>query len=156
VTQLYAGVDTKYKGVQMKSRLEARWAVFFDALGVSWQYEPELFTLPSGRYLPDFRLQWPSGHALWAEVKPTLDVLTARDKARYRDFCDCRVLLLLDGLPAPRSYHWAHLLGGPTGIVLLPTRPAVSLHSDGEPFDMEPTRRAAQMACMIKFTKRRK
>ena len=51
-----------------RSRLEARWAVFFDALGIRWLYEPEAFELPSGaRYLPDFYLP---DLKRWVEVKP--------------------------------------------------------------------------------------
>lgn len=49
-------IETAYKGYRFRSRLEARWAVFFDALGLRWEYEPEGFELPSGRYLPDFYL----------------------------------------------------------------------------------------------------
>ena len=48
-------IETHYKGYRFRSRLEARWAVFFDAAGVEYEYEPEGFVLPSGkRYLPDF------------------------------------------------------------------------------------------------------
>ena len=32
-------IETTYNGVRLRSRLEARWAVFFDALGVKWLYE---------------------------------------------------------------------------------------------------------------------
>lgn len=61
-------LPTKYGGVLFRSRLEARWAVFFDALGLRWEYEPEGFHLPSGEcYLPDFRLHDPN---YFAEVKP--------------------------------------------------------------------------------------
>jgi hypothetical protein len=50
-------IETQYKGYRFRSRLEARWAVFFDALGVKWTYEHEGFELPNGtRYLPDFYL----------------------------------------------------------------------------------------------------
>lgn len=49
-------IPTMYRGVQFRSRLEARWAVFFDALGVEWHYEHEGYQLPSGWYLPDFWL----------------------------------------------------------------------------------------------------
>lgn len=38
-------IETEYKGYRFRSRLEARWAVFFDALGVEWVYEPEGFDL---------------------------------------------------------------------------------------------------------------
>lgn len=37
--------DTPYKGYWFRSRLEARWAVFFDTLGLKWLYEPEGFDL---------------------------------------------------------------------------------------------------------------
>ena len=51
-------IETYYNGYRFRSRLEARWAVFFDALGVKYEYEPEGFKLPSGRmYLPDFRVK---------------------------------------------------------------------------------------------------
>jgi len=61
-------IETRYKGYRFRSRLEARWAVFFDALGIEYQYEPEGYELPSGTlYLPDFYL--PQLH-LWVEVKP--------------------------------------------------------------------------------------
>ena len=29
-------IETVYKGFKFRSRLEARWAVFFDACGVRW------------------------------------------------------------------------------------------------------------------------
>ncbi len=38
-------IETKYKGCRFRSRLEARWAVFFDALGLEWWYEPEGFIM---------------------------------------------------------------------------------------------------------------
>ena len=50
-------IETEYKGYLFRSRLEARWAVFFDACGVKWEYEPEGFDLGDGLYyLPDFLL----------------------------------------------------------------------------------------------------
>jgi hypothetical protein len=49
-------IETEYAGCRFRSRLEARWAVFFDALGWKWRYEPQGYELPSGRYLPDFML----------------------------------------------------------------------------------------------------
>ena len=51
-------IETFYNGYRFRSRLEARWAVFFDALGVKYEYEPEGFDLGDGiYYLPDFRVQ---------------------------------------------------------------------------------------------------
>ena len=51
-------IETIYNGYRFRSRLEARWAVFFDALGIEYEYEPEGFEIESGlRYLPDFRIK---------------------------------------------------------------------------------------------------
>ena len=51
-------IETYYNGYRFRSRLEARWAVFFDALGVKYEYEPEGYTLSDGQsYLPDFYLR---------------------------------------------------------------------------------------------------
>lgn len=50
-------IETHYNGLRFRSRLEARWAVFFDALGIRYLYEPEGFENADGdRYLPDFYL----------------------------------------------------------------------------------------------------
>lgn len=62
-------IPTRYKGCHFRSRLEARWAVYFDALNIEWRYEPEGFELPDGtRYLPDFWLPTIAG-GTWVEVK---------------------------------------------------------------------------------------
>jgi hypothetical protein len=51
-------IETEYNGYRFRSRLEARWAVFFDSLGVKYEYEPEGFDLGNGiYYLPDFRVK---------------------------------------------------------------------------------------------------
>jgi hypothetical protein len=42
--------------------------VFLDALGSSWEYEPQGFTTKAGPYLPDFRVATANG-PLWLEVK---------------------------------------------------------------------------------------
>jgi hypothetical protein len=64
-------IETRYKGYRFRSRLEARWAVFFDALGLKWEYEPEGFELGNfQRYLPDFKV-WGVGFKqfMWVEIK---------------------------------------------------------------------------------------
>jgi hypothetical protein len=59
-------IETRYAGHRFRSRLEARWAVFFDALGVEWLYEPQGYDINGAWYLPDFWL--PREHC-WVEVK---------------------------------------------------------------------------------------
>lgn len=50
-------IETAYKGYKFRSRLEARWAVFFDTAGIKYEYESEGYETESGgRYLPDFYL----------------------------------------------------------------------------------------------------
>lgn len=64
-------IETIYNGYRFRSRLEARWAVFFDSLGVEYQYEPEGFVLNDGTpYLPDFYLP---NQGMWIEIKPYSD-----------------------------------------------------------------------------------
>lgn len=67
-------IETKYKGYRFRSRLEARWAVFFDAMGIEYQYEPEGYELDGLRYLPDFwlpdRRHKYDGAGFWIEIKP--------------------------------------------------------------------------------------
>ena len=63
-------IQTTYRGCRFRSRLEARWAVFFSELGLAWEYEPEGYELPSGKYyLPDFRVAI-RDVIHWFEIKP--------------------------------------------------------------------------------------
>lgn len=47
-------LETHYAGFRFRSRMEARWAVFMDALSIPYQYEPEAYQTKAGKYLPDF------------------------------------------------------------------------------------------------------
>lgn len=78
-------IETKYNGYKFRSRLEARWAVFFDALGVKYEYEPEGFDLGNGRYyLPDFRLKcWGTRGEI--EDKPFDLYIEVKGKMTYED-----------------------------------------------------------------------
>ena len=50
-------IQNEYKGYKCRSRMEARWAVYIEAMGIQWEYEPEGYTLEDGTlYLPDFWL----------------------------------------------------------------------------------------------------
>lgn len=59
-------IPTRYAGVEFRSRLEARWAAFFDLAGWQWEYEP--FDLEG--WAPDFRLVLPDESEFLVEVKP--------------------------------------------------------------------------------------
>lgn len=82
----HRAIETRYKGYRFRSRLEARWAVYFDSLGLQWEYEPDGFELSSGeRYLPDFKVRAPRAW-LWFEVKGAAPA--AEDIERMRCLTD--------------------------------------------------------------------
>lgn len=57
---------TRYAGVQFRSRLEARWAAFFDLAGWKWEYEPS----DEDGWVPDFFLLPKNDEPIAVEVKP--------------------------------------------------------------------------------------
>jgi len=73
-------IETIYNGYRFRSRLEARWAVFFDTLGIKYEYEKEGYALRDGTYyLPDF---WLPDYHYWIEIKgqqPTSQEMVIRD-----------------------------------------------------------------------------
>ena len=63
-------IETEYKGTKYRSRTEARWAVFMDAVHFPFVYEPEGFDLGSdGWYIPDF---WLPSIDKFMEIKPEI------------------------------------------------------------------------------------
>lgn len=82
-----AARPTVYKGTQMRSRLEARFAQWMDFHQWEWVYEPECFASADGQYLPDFELlaprltfrqntevfDLPESVRVFLEVKPTVE-----------------------------------------------------------------------------------
>jgi hypothetical protein len=99
---LIKAIDTEYGGSLFRSRLEARWAVFFDSLGIAWEHETEGFEMEGvGRYLPDF---WLPQVSMWAEVKPGEFSPKERDKCRALAVGTDYPCLMLDGMPDYREY----------------------------------------------------
>lgn len=76
-------IETVYNGYRFRSRLEARWAVFFDAAGIRYEYEPEGFDLGDGiYYLPDFYLP---DDDVWVEIKGK--ALSDEEREKIERFC---------------------------------------------------------------------
>lgn len=95
-------IETRYAGCRFRSRLEARWAVFFDAMDIQWEYEPEGFWLSSGTgYLPDFRLPT-FGGGMFVEVKPPGNSF---EKARIFALESGTPIWLAEGPPSFRAYR---------------------------------------------------
>lgn len=100
-------IETFYNGYRFRSRLEARWAVFFDALGIKYEYEREGYDLgEAGWYLPDFWLPivceppYP-GSGYFVEIKPIAPTQHEVDK-----------MVALSRL----TKHACNLFYGPVGI----------------------------------------
>ena len=79
-------LETHYNGYRFRSRLEARWAVFFDHLAIDWEYEFEGFNIEGGTpYLPDFLLkddgEFPD---VFVEVKPQKPMKPKESKRYYK------------------------------------------------------------------------
>lgn len=55
--QIIAPKPTWFNNYYFRSKLEAKWAVFFEYLKIKWTYEPESFMCDDGsQYTPDFFL----------------------------------------------------------------------------------------------------
>lgn len=69
-------IETIWAGRKFRSRIEARWAVFFQEIGAKWHYEFEGFEFGPHRYLPDFWIEnvnlrtTKKGPGLLVEIKP--------------------------------------------------------------------------------------
>ena len=106
-------IPTVYKGYKFRSRLEARWAVFFDAMQIEWEYEKEGFVLDKMAekgddgvvydstlfYLPDFYLP---KEDIWVEVKPCQ--LTESEGEKFQRFARAYSIVAAIGLPEPKEY----------------------------------------------------
>lgn len=98
-------IETIYNGYKFRSRLEARWAVFFDAAGIRYEYEPEGFKAKNGLcYLPDFYLP---DENMFVEVK-------AQRKGVWKELNKIEpfigngieTLLILPNIPSPNEHSW--------------------------------------------------
>lgn len=92
-------IETRYAGHHFRSRLEARWAVFFNALGIKWEYEPQGYTVGRNKipYLPDFYL--PELKAV-VEVKGDAERLDLNLLADFLDGSrDAHTVLVLGSIP---------------------------------------------------------
>jgi hypothetical protein len=103
-------IETVYDGCRFRSRLEARWAVFFNTLDIPYEYEKEAFNLGDGiQYLPDF---WMPDQKCWIEIKPVSPSDEEEDKARRLSCLTEKRVLIFYGKPqAPYSVNQsAHLI----------------------------------------------
>lgn len=72
-------IPTRYRGIAMRSRLEADFAYYLDSSDVLWTYEPRKFGPEGARYLPDFELHL-GPRPCFLELKPTITEARAAAK----------------------------------------------------------------------------
>lgn len=99
-------IPTVWNGWRFRSRLEARWAIYFDTLGIPYEYELEGYEVAPGVcYLPDFYLP---EHRCYAEVKGKR--LTDEESSKVLNFVrstnECIILLVGSPEYAPYFRVW--------------------------------------------------
>jgi hypothetical protein len=102
---------TLYRGIQMRSRLEAKAAAWLDRCSKPWQYEPVCFADERGEYLPDFVTTMPSGRSRYWEVKGWVpDASPVRARMEIVVSSDPDAVLVLDVLAGDRGswFYDAH------------------------------------------------
>jgi hypothetical protein len=137
-------IETSYGGYRFRSRLEARWAVFFDECELEWDYEAQGYEMMTRigkvRYLPDFWLDC----GQWAEVKGFLNIESAQRLCAIAEtLTECgkgNDLVVLGDVPRPRSILWPVQLHFHKKLWAVPWEP----HSVGCPLErprvaVEPT-----------------
>lgn len=134
-------IETNYAGFRFRSRLEARWAVFFDHLGLRWEYEAQGFLIDGQPYLPDFQLNGDlcDGQGVAAEVK---GVLTSDDLQKVLLLAVSRQpVLLLQGIPddgtdGPDFFLFRRTLGKGNSIGVEAS--AVGFYPVGDSWELRP------------------
>lgn len=97
-------IETVYKGYRFRSRLEARWAVFFDAMGMPYQYEKEGYDLKeAGWYLPDF---WLPEQNCFIEIRPAVKFVYDT-KCAALSYLSNETVLYIAGEPYFKEYRIA-------------------------------------------------
>lgn len=99
---------TLYKGYQFRNDVEARWAIFFDTLGVDWEYEEVgRRVFDCSFYLPDFRLVLPGQEPVYVEIWED-DFEGIEDSQSEKRWLFTQIynanVLVLTGMPELRKY----------------------------------------------------
>jgi hypothetical protein len=95
-------IETIYDGHRFRSRIEAKWAVFFKSLALPYHYEPEGFNFDGSCYLPDF---WIPSWKSYVEIKWEKPSLEELGKAELLNAQLGKNLLLVYGEPWPKKYN---------------------------------------------------
>ena len=103
-------IDTAYRGFRFRSRLEARWAVFYTTLNIPFDYEPQGFVINGKPYLPDF---WLPKQDCWVEIKGEAPTNAETDLAAgLAEETKKTVYIFYGSLPEPKNYDGFDGLAG--------------------------------------------
>jgi hypothetical protein len=121
-------IETRYKGYRFRSRLEARWAVFFDHVGWNWKYEHQGYTIgwadecSQRNWLPDFEVEIPLNYGMsnrfYVEVKGDKDFFKDGEFCDFLDFGGGPPMFA-DSFPAVQSGKREFYSGQSMPIVIL-------------------------------------
>lgn len=130
-------IPTVYKGINFRSRTEARWAVVFDALGLDWVYEPEGYEFNGTKYLPDFVI-----HNFWLKTPPKYDYqkrdlyievkgsdcISIDDYIKFYKMRRSKDIIVVGSLP--KSNSWEELCRDFNKVLTQNWREEINLHKD--------------------------
>ena len=120
-------IETHYSGHHYRSRLEARWAIYFDHIGVDFEYESEGYEVAAGVcYLPDFFLPDYKCHV---EVKHK-----GGSFKKAELFAADSDILLLEGPPKLKSYRLLYSADRLDGNYIIHWMPVCLSHAAIESF----------------------
>lgn len=105
----FKAIETKYDGYHFRSRLEARWATFFNALDIPYEYEKEGYDLEGTWYLPDF---WMPTMDCFIEIKGEEPTEEEIKKARLLSLYKGKCIYIISGnigMPSHKNAHSIHL-----------------------------------------------
>jgi hypothetical protein len=106
-------IETKYKGYRFRSRMEARWAVFFDYVRIKWEYEKEGYVINGTCYLPDF----------WLPELNTFVEIKGNVKPSDAELQKCIDLSI-------ESNHPVYLLAGPIPTIEIESEPPMKIGTE--------------------------
>ena len=115
LNETFVTMPVAYRGIRFRSKLEARWAVFFDLCGAEWEYEPDV-SVPGVYYQPDFLVKDVlSIHGFCGDENPVIPVIdnlfvevkgrmSRSDAEKVEKFSEEHPILVVTDFPAGETW----------------------------------------------------
>lgn len=113
--ETFVTMPVTYRGIRFRSKLEARWAVFFDLCGAEWEYEPDV-SVPGVYYQPDFLVKDVlSIHGFCGDDNPAIPVIgnlfvevkgrmSSEDAEKVEKFSEEHSILVVTDFPKGKAW----------------------------------------------------